>query len=408
MCQKQLSTKQISVHNIILILGIIFIAFNLRPAITSVGPLISMIRVELGISNTLAGSLTTLPLLAFGVFSLVAPKMGRKFGNERTIFFAFLTIFTGILLRSTGLITALFIGTAILGLGIAICNVIISGIIKDKFPEKLGMMTGIYITSMSIMAALASGLAVPLAENYSLGWEKSLGVWALLPLIGILIWLPQLKNKHTKIKSSVSVKSSIWRSSLAWQVTLFMGFQSCIFYCLISWLPEILYSRGIDIATGGWLLTVMQFAGLPATLLIPVLASRISNQRPIVASIAILYLVGFTGIFLSGNMILVVAFIIALGVAQGAGISLALTLFALRAENAEGAANLSGMAQSGGYSLAAIGPFFMGYLFDSFQTWTPAFVMFGILCIGLLIAGLGAGRDLYILQSEQKQAKMKA
>ena len=395
-----LSERRILFNKILFLIGLIFVAFNLRSSITSVGPLISSIRIDTGMSNSYIGLLTTLPLLAFGIFSTIAPRFGRKYGNETVMFVALLILTIGVLFRSTGMITALFIGTSLLGLGIAICNVLIPGIVKDRYPNKIGLMTGIYTTSMSTMAALASGLSIPLAQGFNLGWEKALAVWAILSGLAVIIWLPQLRHQNKTIKVPQITKSSMWRSSLAWQVTLFMGFQSSLFYCIIAWMPEILTSRGVDIPTAGWLLTFMQFAGLPATLLVPILAGRLSNQKGIVLGIASLYLVGFTGLYFGGNLWVISLYMLFFGVAQGAAISLSLTLFGLRTENSRDAANLSGMAQSGGYLLASISPLAMGFLYDSFHSWTPALLLLILLSIAVVITGLGAGRNQFVFHTE--------
>ncbi|WP_227935274.1 CynX/NimT family MFS transporter [Alkalihalobacillus deserti] len=391
--------------NLLFLIGIIFVAFNLRSSITAVGPLIGFIRADTNLSNSSIGLLTTLPLLAFGIFSTLAPRLGRKWGNETTVFIALIILTIGILFRSIGMVFALFVGTAMLGLGIAICNVLIPGIVKNEFPEKTGVMTGVYITSMATMAALASGVSIPLAQGGNLGWEKSLSVWAILAGIAVIIWMPQLRNKQKTTTVSKYSKSSIWSSSLAWQITLFMGLQSCIFYCIIAWVPEILVSRGVDIPTAGWLLTLTQIAGLPATLFIPILAGRLTNQRSIVLVITFLYFFGFLGLYFGGNIGVITLYMIFLGVAQGAGISLSLSLFGLRSQNTYDAANLSGMAQSIGYLLAAMGPLIMGIFFDIFQSWTPAFLLFFSLSITMGIFGLYAGRSQFVFQSEPEKLR---
>ncbi len=349
---------------LLLIIGIIFIAFNLRPSLTAIGPLIGDIRFSTGITNTAAGFLTTLPLLAFAFLSPLAPKIGRKLGNETTIFIGLILITGGILFRSTGMVLALFAGTLLLGLGIAIGNVLVPAIIKNSFPLKIGFMTGLFTASMGVMAALASGISYPIAANLQIGWEKTLAIWAFFAAATILVWLPQLRKQFTTVKpsKSVTINSSIWRSRLAWKVTLFMGFQSCIFYSIIAWLPEILVSRGTDIATAGWMLSLLQFAGIPASFIIPVLADRLPHQKWLVVAIGSLYLIGFTGLISGGGTVILTLCILFMGIAQGAGISLALTLFGLRSENATQAASLSGMAQSFGYFLAALGPIAFGLL----------------------------------------------
>ncbi|MDT8859701.1 MFS transporter [Alkalihalobacillus sp. MEB130] len=397
--------RLLSFQAILFLIGIILVAFNLRSSITAVGPLISIIRIDTNLSNSVIGLLTTLPLLAFGVFSTLAPRIGRKYGNETTVLIALIILTSGILLRSTGMVSALFFGTAMLGLGIAICNVLIPGIVKGRYPEKMGVMTGIYSASMALMAAFASGVSIPLAQGLNLGWQQSLAIWAVLSGMAVLAWLPQTRNQKRPTAISNHSKSSIWTSKLAWQVTLFMGFQSCIFYCIIAWIPEILVSRGIDIPTAGWLLTLTQIVGLPATLLVPILAGRLANQRGIALSIALLYLIGFSGIYFGGSVGVMSLYMSLLGLAQGAGISLSLSLFGLRSQNAYDASNLSGMAQSAGYLIAAMGPLLIGLFFDLFHSWIPAFILIFGMIIAMGVFGFNAGRNQYVFQAEPEKLR---
>lgn len=385
-------------NNILLIAGIIFIAFNLRPAITSVGPLISSIRSDMDLTNGMAGFLTTLPLLSFAVLSPIAPKLGQKLGNERTLWVGLVILLIGILLRSYGEAFTLFAGTALIGVGIAISNVLLPSLIKHKFPDKAGIMTSYYTTAMSIFAALASGISIPLSHGLAWGWSASLMVWAGLAFVAILIWVPQLRY-HDTGNRTVSLKTggqTVWRSKIAWQVTFFMGIQSFLFYCTIAWLPEILRSHGMSMSLAGWMLSLMQFASLPSTFLTPVLAGRFRNQKSIVLALGILYLAGMSGLLYGGNTAMLTLWVILIGIGQGSSISLALTLIGLRSENADQAAALSGMSQSAGYLLAAIGPSFVGFLYDHMHSWNGPILLFIGALVALIGAGLGAGRNQYI------------
>ncbi|MFN2744983.1 MULTISPECIES: CynX/NimT family MFS transporter [Bacillus] len=390
--------RRTRIHNILLIAGIIFIAFNLRPAITSVGPLISSIRSDLVMTNGMAGFLTTLPLLSFAFLSPIAPKLGQKLGNERTLWVGLVVLLIGILLRSYGDRFTLLTGTALIGVGIAICNVLLPSLIKHKYPDKAGIMTSLYTTSMSIFAALASGISIPLAHGLQWGWSASLMVWAGLAFIAILLWVPQLRY-HDTANSTVRVKTegqTVWRSKIAWQVTFFMGIQSFLFYCTIAWLPEILRSHGMSMSLAGWMLSLMQFASLPSTFLTPVLAGRFRNQRSIVLALGILYLAGMSGLLYGGSTAMLTFWVILIGIGQGSSISLALALIGLRSENADQAAALSGMSQSAGYLLAAIGPSFVGFLYDHMHSWNGPILLFVAALVALIGAGLGAGRNQYI------------
>ncbi|MFE0303535.1 MULTISPECIES: CynX/NimT family MFS transporter [Bacillus] len=384
-------------QTILLITGILLIAFNLRPAITSVGPVIGAIRSDLQLSNGLAGFLTTLPLLSFALLSPIAPKIGKRLGNERTLWLGLAVLLFGIVIRSFGSITFLMMGTALVGVGIAICNVLLPGLVKHKFPAHAGLMTSVYTTSMSVFAALASGVSVPLSHAMPGGWNTSFLVWAGLALLAMMVWAPQLLHQNTAAVKSISLKEQpIWRSRVAWQVTFFMGLQSFLFYSSIAWFPDILTSHGMNLATAGWMLSIMQFTGLPSTFLTPVFAEKLKTQRPLVVGLVLVYLLGMIGLLLGGSTPILVISVLLIGVGQGASISLALTFIGLRTTNMEQAAALSGMAQSLGYLLAAVGPFMIGILFDVTHTWTPAIIIFIIVLFFMFISGMRAGRSVYI------------
>ncbi|MFC9709025.1 CynX/NimT family MFS transporter [Paenibacillus sp. NPDC056933] len=382
-----------------IILGIIVIAANLRTPLTSVGPLVSLIRDDVQISNTLAGLITTLPLLAFALLSPLVPTLGRKYGVERIILIALLFLTVGIVIRSLSGAANLYIGTAILGFAIAVCNVLLPSIIKRDFPNKIGSMTGLYSISMSLCGAIASGISVPLAVNAGLKWQGALGIWGILSFVSILCWLPQLRNQTNQIATTSQQKASndvnVWRSPLAWQVTLFMGIQSMVFYVLIAWLPEILKQQGIDSNQSGWYLSLMQLAMLPFTFLVPVIAGRMSSQRLLVVITTTLLLTGTLGL-LYGSSDIILLWIIILGIGGGFAFSLSMMFFGLRTENAHQAAELSGMAQSIGYLLAAVGPALIGYLHDATNSWKlPLFILLGASVL-LFLVGIGAARNRFV------------
>lgn len=392
-------TRPSRVRVFLSILGILFIAANLRPAITSVGPLIDTISAQMGLSNGLAGLLTTLPLIAFAVLSAQAPRISRRLGIEWTLFAGLMALIAGFLIRMLPSVVLLFTGTALIGLGIAACNVMLPGLIKQKFPDKVGMMTGCYSTAMGFCASFASGLSIPLADGLGLGWRGALGCWLILGVIASLIWLPQLRTRHKAVGGKSSF-AELFRSPLAWQVTLFMGFQSFSFYVMVTWLPEILHDGGMSLSTAGWMLFVFQFVGLPFTLFVPIVADRLPNQRPIIIGIGLCYLIGVIGLILGGGNLWMTVSTILLGISQGASISLALSFLGMRAANVHQAAELSGMAQSIGYLLAAIGPTLFGFLRDVTHSWTLPLVTLLITGVVLFIAGLGAARNKVVFEKD--------
>lgn len=389
--------------DMLLVLGIIFVAFNLRTPLTAVGSLVSNIQSDLGISNGMAGFLTTLPLLTFALLSPLSSKLGAKIGNKLTIFLGLIVIFIGILLRSAGGSTTLFIGTFLIGIGIVTGNVLIPSIIKQKFPEKIGVLTSIYSISMSLSAGISSGMSVPFANDFHMGWRQALLVGSLIAMLAIILWLPQLyhREKAVKVTKTASAANSVWRSSLAWQVTFFMGLQSLLYYCFIAWLPAVLQSHGLSMTMAGWLLSFFQIIGIPASFIVPILADRFDDQRGITAISCMTYFIGMLGLLLSGNMLLLTISIALMGVGGGACFSLAFSFIGLRSSNGAQAAELSGMSQAVGYLLAAAGPVLIGYLFDYTQTWVSFIIVCLIIALILPYFGLGAGRNRYIFPMDE-------
>lgn len=384
----------------VIVAAIVCIAVNLRAPLTSVGPLVGLIKDHLHISNTSAGLITTVPLLAFALFSPFVPRLGHKIGVELLIFLSILGLTAGITLRSLSGVAALFIGTAVLGLAISVCNVLLPSLIKREFPKRIGLMTGMYSISMNLFGAIASGISVPVAVGLGLGWQGALGVWGLLSIVSIGCWLPYMKRRRHAGSAAVSNQSeggavNVWRSALAWQVTLFMGLQSTLFYVLIAWLPELLVQQGVSASQSGWYLSIMQLALLPFTFIVPIVAGRMSSQRSLVIIMSILLIIG-TGGLLAGDPGWMVVWIVVLGVGGGFAFGLSMMFFGLRTQNARQAAALSGMAQSVGYLLAAGGPTLFGLLHDITNGWKVPLVTLVGIAVLLGVFGLGAARDRYV------------
>jgi len=391
----------------LLLIGVILVGTNLRVPLTSVGALISFIRDDLAISNALAGFITTLPLLAFALISPFAPKIANRIGMEWTIALSLVVLFIGIVIRSLSGISFLFTGTLFIGLAIAMGNVLIPGIVKMNFPLKVGLMTGIYAIFMNVFGALGSGLSVPIASVGNLGWQGALGVWGILTMISLFVWLPQLRkrqNQKASVKTEKKEKSNLWRSPLAWKVTLFMGGQSLTFYTLITWLPDILHSNGYNLNKAGWMVFLMQFALIPFTFIIPVIAEKMKNQVGLSVATALLFIIGFAGL-LQGSSALVPVWVISLGIAGGSAFSLSMMFFTLRTKDGKEAAELSGMAQSFGYLLAAVGPVLVGALQDITGGWTIPLSLLIFLSIVLLIVGIGSGREGQVTDGKDSSDK---
>jgi len=377
----------------LLIAGILFIAINLRPALASVGPLIEDIREATGLSTTLLGILTTIPLMMFGAVSTLAPLFTRRFGIGGTLLGAMALLAVGIGIRSIAWVPALYFGTFLFGIAIAFGNVLLPGLTKRNFSTNSGFITSLYSAVMAVGASLAAGISVPLAHDAGLGWRGSLGVWSILAIMAFLIWMPQL-SRLKKIKANQSyldAMKSLGKSRLAWKVALFMGLQSMTFYVILAWLPAILQSRGYDASFSGWMLSLSQAMGILGSLAVPILAGKRRDQRGIVWFLVIVEIIGIIGLLLPqfGWIALWVSLI---GFVLGGTFGLALLFIVLRSHDAESATELSGMAQSIGYLIAATGPIIFGSIFDFSGSWTYSLVFLFVIAALKLIMGLGAGR----------------
>ncbi|CAC0104157.1 TPA: CynX/NimT family MFS transporter [Salmonella enterica subsp. enterica serovar Paratyphi C] len=376
----------------LLIAGILMIATTLRVTFTGAAPLLETIRSDYGLSTAQTGLLTTLPLLAFALVSPLAAGIARRFGMERSLFAAMLLICAGIALRSLPSAALLFAGTAIIGCGIALGNVLLPGLIKRDFSQHVARLTGAYSLTMGAAAALGSALVVPLALH-GFGWRGALLMLMLFPLLAFLIWLPQWRTtRSANLSSSRALhERGIWRSPLAWQVTLFLGLNSLIYYVIIGWLPTILISHGYSEAQAGSLHGLLQLATAAPGLAIPLILHRFNDQLWIAALVSLLCAVGAAGLwFVPGQAVI---WTLLFGFGSGATMILGLTFIGLRASSAHQAAALSGMAQSVGYLLAACGPPVMGKLHDASGSWYLPLSGVTVLAIIMAIFGLYAGRD---------------
>jgi CP family cyanate transporter-like MFS transporter len=255
---------------------------------------------------------------------------------------------------------------------------------------------------MNLSAGIGAGISYPIAEGTSFGWQGALGFWSILAIVACLVWIPQIKKKQQLITEGPDTNpvkaKSILKSPLTWSITLCMGFQSLIFYTTAAWIPEILQTQGMEAEKSGWMLSIMQFSQLPMTFLIPILAGRMKDQRILVAVYTICYLIGFTGL-LYGSLSLAILWMVFLGLGGGASFGLVMMFFSLRSRTPMEAADLSGVAQSIGYLLAAIGPVFFGFVHDTTGSWNTPMILFIVTAILLFSAGMHAGRNRFVSEA---------
>ncbi|MQU64635.1 CynX/NimT family MFS transporter [Pseudomonas sp. FSL R10-1350] len=387
----------------LLLMGLVLVALNLRPALSSVAPLLGIVSDSLGLSAAQAGLLTTLPVLCLGVFAPLAPILARRFGTERVVLGILLTLGGGIVLRSCLGEVGLFAGSILAGASIGVIGVLLPGIIKRDFAGHAGTMTGVYTMALCLGAALAAGATVPLSHYLGDSWAMGLGFWALPALLAAIFWLPQVGKRQGAHNVAYRVQGLL-RDPLAWQVTLYMGLQSSLSYIVFGWLPSILIGRGLTPTDAGLVMSGSVIVQLATALTAPWLATRGKDQRLAIVLVMGLTLAGLFGC-LYAPMDSLWSWAVVLGLGQGGTFSLALTLIVLRSRDSHVAANLSGMAQGVGYTLASLGPLAVGVVHEVTGGWDALGWIFAVIGLCAIVAGLGAGRALYVnVQSEKIQS----
>jgi CP family cyanate transporter-like MFS transporter len=374
------------------VLAVVLIGATLRPALTAVGPLLHPIGTDLGLAPVALGLLTSIPLLAFATVSPLVPLLTRRWGMDRTVLVATVVLTAAIVLRSLpgGQLT-LWAGTALTGAAIAVGNVCVPALLKRDFPHEVPRMTAVYSTALGGTAALASGLAVPVADRY--GWRVALGGWALLSLVTAVVLVSRRHGAPAvpRVVVPPTGDRTLWTSAVAWQVTGFMATQACTFYLLVTWLPTILVERGVDPVTSGWTLFLYQIVGLPAGLVAGAIMRGRADHRVLGVGVSAALALAV------GGLLLVPAWtpgwVVLAGCSGGSSLVVALALIGERTRHAGDAARLSGMVQSVGYLLAIVGPLGAGWAVQLSSSWTPALV--GVIVVAgiQLVLSLLVGRD---------------
>ena len=376
--------------------AVVLIALNLRPSVTAVAPLLGEMRGALGTSSVWAGVLTTLPVLCFAGAGFSAPWLAKRLGLGRAVSLAMLVLAAGLAVRPYGGGYLMLGATLIASSGIALANVLIPVVIKSSFPARVGLLTGVYTSALQAGGALGAAVT-PAIEHPLAGWRPALAVWAALAALALLWWIPAARRHRGDWVSGAAPDSrrrSLLHNRLAWIVTLYMGSQSLLAYIMMGWLPQIFIDNGVDKTTAGMLSGVMSLVGVPVALIISPLAARSTNQSWWNAALGVLGVSGTIGLMVAPTAAPVLwSTLIGIGMSA---FSLALTVIALRARNAEDTAQLSGMAQGFGYLLASTGPFMFGLLHDLSGGWNVPFVLFFTVYGVQIVAGAVAGRNRYV------------
>ena len=386
--------------NLVLGLSLLVVAANLRPTLTALGPVLTLVAADTGLSPSALGLLGSVPLLAFAVVSPLVQLLSRRWGPDRTVFVAMIVMLVATLVRSLpGQTLTLWAGTVALGAGIAVCNVLVPALVKRDFPREVPLMTGAYTATLSLSAALASGLALPIADRG--GWRLGIGVWALVGVLALVAWLPRLRRHGRDVAVPLAMPgapartgASVWRSPLAWQVTTFMGTQAIFFYLMVTWLPSIEVARGVSPVRAGWDLFLFQATGIAGGLLVSLAMRGRRDHRLAGVTVSLGMALSMLGLLLLPG--LDALWLVVAGLSSGASLVVALSFVAERSRTSADAAQLSGMVQSIGYLLGIIGPIGAGALFQATGGWGSTLVAVAAVNLVQLVVSLFAGRDAYV------------
>ena len=376
---------------VLLVAAIVVVALNQRPAVVAVAPVLRDLRADTGLSSALGGLLTTLPVLCFGAFAPLAPRLARRIGLETAVAASLVLLAGGIALRLLPPVALLYAGSLVAGAAIAVANVLMPAYVKREF-DRPGPVMGAYSASLNIGAAAAAGLTVPIGLALHAGWRIALASWLVLAVLALALWLPVAGVRGTRSAPDTGGSWSLLRRPLARQVTAFLGLQSVQFYSVSAWLPSLLADAGVPVGRGGLLLAVSNVVGAGGALLAPAVAGRMRTQRPLVVAVLCAFVVGLGGLLASpgsGTVVWVAFF----GLAQGSGFALGLTLIVLRSATPLVAARLGGVAQCVGYLVAASGPVLLGALHDATGGWHWPIVLLLVVLVPMAWAGWGAARN---------------
>ena len=397
----------------LLVAAVAAAGLNLRTAITSLPPLFPDLQDRLHLSSATLSLLAATPVICFGVVSAFAAWLNRRYGEELILLAALILIAAGLLLRGAAPEVMLFPGTVLAASAIAVLNVLLSSMAKRRWPERAGLLIGIYLTTLSIGAIFSSLLSVPLYRSSGGSVPLTLGIWAAPAALAALLWLPQLRYRphatapaaqaqaqartqaQAQTQGVAPARLKVYRYALTWQVTAFMGLQSLLYYSALSWLPTIFQDRGTSAVTAGNLLALMGGGNLATSLIVPVLAQRRPGQRALVIPSLIGTAAGLAG-SLWAPLGSAPFWVLILGFSQGSCLGLAIFFMLARAPDAGVAASLSAFSQSVGYLAAAAGPLAVGLLHTATGSWNLPVAVLLVLGAAELATGLLAARPLLL------------
>ncbi|MEV5599331.1 MFS transporter [Streptomyces sp. NPDC052496] len=382
----------------LMVAGLVLAALNLRPAITSLGPLMAEVRSGLGMSATVAGLLTSVPALCFAVFGTAAPRLARRWGPGAVVCAGMAAIAAGVVVRPyTGSTAGFLAATALALAGIAVSNVLLPVVIKTWFPDRVGPLTGLYSMALALGTSLAAALTVPVTSALGGSWQSGLVVWAVLAVLAVLPWLTVVRDRGgqggpaARQPAAPAATLRVSTSPTAWALAVFFGLQATAAYITMGWMPQIFRDAGVPAGTAGVLLAVTMAMGVPLSFVLPRVAARMRNQGPLAVGLGVCGLAGYAGLWLapaSGAW----AWALLLGISNCA-FPLALTMIGMRSRSAEGVVRLSAFAQSVGYLISIPGPLLVATLYQHSGGWGWPIALMAGLMVPQMAVGMLAGRD---------------
>ncbi|MEV7043325.1 MFS transporter [Amycolatopsis sp. NPDC051061] len=391
----EIRTPGVVTAGALLAVAVVLTALNLRPAITGVGPMLAEMRADLGASVVWAGVLTTLPTLCFAGAGLAAPLLARRAGIGAAIAIALTALAAGLVLRVLDGPAVVLGGTLVATAGIALINVLIPVVIKDSFPARIGVMTGVYTAALQGGGALGSAVTPQLGDAFG-GWRPALGAWAVVAVVALVGWILAARGtgRASRHAEAADAGRSLLRNRLAWIVTIFFGLQAFYAYAAMGWFPQVLMDAGVPRDQAGLLFGLVSLIAVPISLVVAPMAARQRGQGLWIVTLGVFGFIGTTGLMLAPSWSpLLWSLLAGLGMSV---FSLALTVIALRARTGADTARLSGMAQGFGYLFAALGPFLFGLLHDVAGGWqVPLAMLLGLLLVQMVFGAL-AGRRRFV------------
>ncbi|WLS81103.1 MFS transporter (plasmid) [Erwinia pyri] len=379
-------------------IGVLLIASNLRAPITAVGPVLHEIAASFNLTGAYTGLLNALPLLIFALASPFAPVLTRKTGLEKALLAALALIAAGCLTRSFFGVMGLWTGTSLIGLGIAVANVLVVPLVKRDFPDHAARCVGLYAATMALTAALSSGIAAPLSELSSTTWRVSVGIWVIPAALALIVWMKVCARADDQadspVKSTVQGTRSVWKSGVAWYVSMFMALHTMVFYTLIDWYPSMANEHGVSSSAAGFHLFIYQAVAVVANLSTAVFIARLKDQRLLGVVCSLFITSGVAGLLMMPDFSVI--WLVLAGIGAGMSMVTCLTLFGLRAREHSQAGQLSGKAQCIGYLIGALGPYLAGILHGHTRTWGSTLMCMLLISLVQAYFAWQAGRNRFV------------